>query len=368
MAQLTPQQMMTRARNRLLINNPFFGVLTLKLELVDTEQVPTAAVDGVHMYYNPEWIGTLTNPQVEGLVAHEVMHCVYKHMTRRKERKPGKWNNAADYVINTGLIDAGFELPPDGLIDDQYRDMSTDHVYTLLPDNPNDEPGCAWGLVQDGDFKSSGQRQEQDQDWTIAIRQAATVAKQQGNLPGNLEQLIDGLLESKVPWKEVLRNFMTQPKKNDYTMLKPNRRFINDDLYLPSMYSEGLGDVVITVDTSGSISTKELEEFQSEINCILEDTQPEKVYVLYCDTDVHKDVDEFSSDDLPVQLTMRGGGGTDFTAPFEWVKEQGINPDAFIYFTDLYGNCSAEEPWYPTMWICTTDKSDVPFGTVIHMS
>ena len=161
---------------------------------------------------------------------------------------------------------------------------------------------------------------------------------------------------------------MTQPKKNDYTMLRPNRRFISDNLYLPSMYSEGLGEVVIVVDTSGSISTKELEEFQSEINCILEDTQPEKVYVLYCDTQVHKDIDEFSSDDLPIQLTTRGGGGTDFTAPFEWVNEQSLNPDAFIYFTDLYGGCSAEEPWYPVMWLCTTDKKDVPFGDVIAMN
>ena len=360
--------MMTRARNQLLLNEPFFGVLALKLQLVVDNNQPTAWVDGTRMGYNEDFISSLGNKEVEGLIAHEVMHCVYKHPYRRQQRSPQKWNIAGDHVINLGLIEAGFKLPENGIWDDQYANMSTDHVYTLLPEPPENEGSGGWGEVRDGDFESSSQRKEAEQEWTISTRQAAQTAKQQGNLPGNLEQLIDNILEPKVPWKEVLRNFMTQPKKNDYTMLRPNRRFISDDLYLPSMYSEGLGTVVITVDTSGSISTKELEEFQSEINCILEDTQPEKVYVLYCDTEVHKDVDEFSFDDLPIKLTTRGGGGTDFTAPFEWVVEQSINPDAFIYFTDMYGDCAAAEPWYPTLWLSTTDKDDAAFGEVIHMS
>ena len=365
---LTPAQKMTRARNRLLITQPFFGVLALKLQLVEDTSQPTAWVNGVQMGYNPDWINELENAEVQGLVAHEVMHCVHKHVTRRNNRKPGKWNDAADYVINGGLLETGFKLPEGGLVDSQYDGMSTDHVYNLLPDKPEDEPSCEWGEAKDGPDQSTSEKAALDQEWTIATRQAVTVAKQQGSMPGNLEQLIEGLLEPKVPWKEVLRNFMTQPKKNDYTMTRPNRRFINDDLYLPSMYSEGLGTVVITVDTSGSISTKELQEFQSEINCILEDTQPEKVYILYCDTDVHKDIDEFTSDDLPVELVMRGGGGTDFTAPYTWLEDQDLVPDCFIYFTDLYGDCSANEPPCPVLWLSTTSKSDVPFGEVIHMS
>ena len=214
MHNLTPAQKMIRARNRLLINQPFFGVLALKLIIVEDTTCATAWVNGSRMGYNPEWIATLSNEQVEGLVAHEVMHCVYKHHTRRKSRQPGKWNTAGDYVINNGLLAANFELPPDGLWDEQYKDMSTDHVYTLLPDTPNDEPGCTWGEVRDGEYESSGQLVEEEQGWTIATRQAVTVAKQQGSLPGHLEQLVEGLLESKVPWKEVLRNFMTQPKKS----------------------------------------------------------------------------------------------------------------------------------------------------------
>jgi predicted metal-dependent peptidase len=366
--QLTPAQKLIKARNKLLLREPFFGVLALKLDVVEDRRPGTTCwTDGKRLGYGPEFINTITEAELRGVVAHEVMHCVYKHQTRRGERNPQKWNMAADYVINPELIDAGFELPEGGLLDDQYRNMSTDHVYNLLPDPPEGDD-LGWGEIRDGDFKSSSQRTEQEHDWTVAARQAADAAKKAGNLPSGLERLIDNILESKVPWREVLRNFMTQPRKDDYTMARPNRRFISSGLYLPAMWSEGLGDVVVTVDTSGSITSKELAEFQSEINCIIEDTRPQKVYVLYCDTEVHKDVDEFTPDDYPIQLTPRGGGGTDFTEPFNWVLDNDIQPDAFVYLTDLYGSCLADEPEYPVLWVSTTDKDDVAFGEVIKMT
>jgi predicted metal-dependent peptidase len=359
---------MIRARNKLLLNNPFFGVLALKLRVVeDNNPGATAWTDGTRLGYNPEFIKDLTDPQLQGLIAHEVMHCVYKHQIRRQNRKPRKWNVAGDHVINLGLLESGFDLPDGGTHDEQYKNMSTDHVYNLLPDPPEDELP-QWGEVRDNEGQSSSERAEADHDWTIAAKQAAEAARQAGNLPGHLEKLIGDILEPKLPWKEMLRNFMTQPRRDDYSMSRPNRRFISSGIYLPAMWSEGLGDMVITVDTSGSISAQELAEFQSEINCILEDTRPQKVYVLYCDTDVHKDVDEFTPDDYPVQLTFRGGGGTDFTEPFNWVTDHNINPDAFVYLTDLYGSCNAPEPMYPVLWVSTTNQNEVPFGDVVHMS
>jgi len=247
-----------------------------------------------------------------------------------------------------------------------------------LPDPPPQPKGCTgdgnglprrgWDECRDGTAKSKAEKDEAEREWTIATRQAAEAARQAGNLPGNLKELIDQIVNPKVPWREVLRNFMSRPNKNDFSMTKLNRRFISSDLYLPSLYSEGIGDVVITVDTSGSISSKELAEFQSEINCILEDTQPEKVYILYCDTQVHKDVDEFTADDLPLKLVMRGGGGTDFTEPFIWMQDKQVFPDVFVYFTDLYGSCAAPDPGCPVLWLSTTDRDEVPFGEVIFMS
>jgi len=374
MNKLTAAQKITKARNKLLCSHPFFGVLALKLIAKEDNTHSTGWVDGTTLGYNAAWIDSLSIQQIMGFVAHEVMHCVYKHMTRRKNRNPRKWNEAGDYVINLGLQNEKFELPPGGLIDEQYADMSTDHIYTLLPDEPEGEGGgdgtgdMPWGEVRDGKSQSTSEVQQQEQDWTVATAQAAEAAKKAGKLSGDMTRLVDTIIEPKVPWREVLRNFMSSHAKDDYTMTRPNRRFVTSGLYLPDLYSESLGKVVVTVDTSGSISTEELNTFCSEINCILEDTHPEKVTVLYCDTKVHEDYDEYTYDDLPVKLEGRGGGGTDFTEPFNWLADRAETPAAFIYLTDLYGSCNAPPPDYPVLWVSTTSLDTVPFGEVIHMS
>jgi len=370
MQQLTPAQKITRATNKLLLGHVFFGVLLLRLKITEDKSQPTFWVDGTSLGYNPDFVETLSNNEVMGILAHEVMHCVFMHHTRRKSREPRKWNVAADHVINLGLLEAGFELP-DCLADAQYKDMTTDHVYNLLPPcNKENGAGKGGGFdeVKDGQQKTNSEQKAEEKEWTIATHQAAQAAQKEGNLPANIKRLVDLITTPKVPWKELLRNFMTNPKRNDYALSRPNRRFISSNLYLPSLYTEGLGTIIITVDTSGSITQQQLAEFQSEINCILEDTQPEKVYVLYCDTKVHKDVDEYTFDDLPVKLTMRGGGGTDFTDPFNWVEKNGEQPAVFIYFTDLYGSCSAPMPDYPALWVCTTEQTNIPFGELIPMN
>ena len=377
-APMLAKDIMTRARNKLLIKEPFFGVLALKLKLVEDPTCPTAWVDGMRLGYNPTWIESLPIQQVIGLICHEIMHCVFKHHTRIGTRNHKKWNEAGDHVINLGLLDENFELPEGGLWDEQYKGMSTDHVYALLPEPPENEgdgegptganqPG--WGEeVRQGAQTSTSEQQAEEQEWEIAVRQAIVVAKQKGGGASSLIDMIEKAIEPVVSWKEILRNFMTAVAQDDYSMRRPNRRFVAQNLFLPSLYSEGMGKVVITIDTSGSIGSSELEAFQSEINCILEDTNPELIKILYCDTQVHEDVDEFTSDDLPLKLVMRGGGGTDFTAPFNWVEEDGIQPAVFVYFTDLYGSCSAPTPDYPVLWLCTTDRTDVPFGSVVAMN
>jgi len=369
MNNLTPAEKVSRATNKLLINHPFFGVLLLRLQIKEDPTQPTAWVNGTQLGYNPEWIDSLPNAQIMGLLAHEIMHCVYMHHTRRKNRNPRKWNRAGDHVINLGLLESNFELPPDGLWDEQYKDMTTDQVYHLLPEEENggEGNGSGWDECRDSEAGSSSEQQAIEKEWTIATKQAAQAAKNQGNLSANLEKLIDEVTEVKVPWQEVLRNFMTAPRKDDYSLLRPNRRFISSNLYLPSMYSEGLGEVVIVLDTSGSTYAY-LAEFQTEVNAILEDCNPEKIYVIHCDTCIKGDVDEYSKEDLPQQLTRRGGGGTDFTAPFNWVEKNIENPAALIYLTDLYGDCSAPEPMYPTFWVCVSSKTDAAFGEVITMN
>jgi predicted metal-dependent peptidase len=343
--------------------------------------------DGKTIYYNPRWISGLEFNRAVGLVAHEVLHCVLQHLTRMGYRKPGKWNQATDYVVNRILADDRLEMPEGGLLSKKYTgDWSAERIYDDLPDNPVGEQmmqllmnalagnGDASGLSPDSGglfapstHTSEAERSELEQEWRIAATQAARVAKSQGKLPGGLEELFKDLLAPKIDWKEVLRRFVQQSTfHDDYTWRRPNRRLVSQGLYFPSMLGESTGKLVVGVDTSGSISSNELHQFLSEVNAILEETSPERLYVVYCDAAVQR-VDEYTREEAPIVARAVGRGGTDFRPVFEEVEKRDIQPAALIYLTDMYGGFPKERPPYPTLWISNSQVDSAPFGEVVRM-
>lgn len=357
----------TKARTQLLLNQPFFGTLALRLKLVVDNTIPTLGVDGKNLYYNEAFAASLSTPLLISAVAHEVCHCMFLHHVRRKHRNAEKWNIAGDYVINRLLKESGFQLGEGWLYEDSIGDASTDHVYTLLPDMEIPKNAVYPGEVMDGsNSMDEAAARVEETEWKIAISQAANAAKMMGKLPANLERLAEGLVDSKVCWKSVLREFVKSTSAGDYTWSRPNRRFIGQGMYFPSMHSESIGEIVVAVDTSGSIGQEELNQFASEITAIMEDVSPSKVHVIYCDTKVAH-TEAFTKDDMPLKLAAKGGGGTDFKPPFAWVEEQGIDPACFIYLTDMCCNSFPEPPNYPALWVSTTSMSDAPFGQVVEM-
>lgn len=369
---ISPKDKMTKARANLVMLEPFFGTLALRLKLKEDPECKTAWVDGVTMGYNPKWVDGLPLTKVVGLFAHETMHPALLHHTRRGSRNARKWNVAADYVINNTLVKVGFDLPETECIDKKYEGMSTDHVYNLLPDMPEnpdgqngeDPGGC--GAVRDapsGNGKSPPTESEtraQEAEWKMALAQAAHVAKQAGKLPADMERLVEELLEPQLPWKQILRRFMTEKAKDDFSWLRPDRRFVSNGLYLPSRQSEGSGEMVVVIDTSGSIGQKELIEFGSELAGIIADVKPTKTYVIYCDAAVQK-VDEFSPDET-LTLEMMGGGGTDFRPPFDYLDGRSLDPKAVVYLTDGYGAFPDDEFRVPTMWVINNEQVIPPWG------
>ena len=148
-----------------------------------------------------------------------------------------------------------------------------------------------------------------------------------------------------------MREFMLNLAKSDYSWSRPNRRFIHQGLYLPSLHSENdMGKVVIAVDTSGSINSRKLTQFCTEINGIFEQVNPESVTVIYCDMRIES-VSEFDRDEYPIVFECSGGGGTDLRPPFDYVEENELKPDVFLYFTDCVGPSPEREPNYPVVWI-----------------
>ena len=355
---------MTNARAKLLMEHVFFGSLALRLILIEDTTIDTGCTDGSVLRYNPAFVDKLNMSETKGFIAHEVAHCALNHMSRRGSRDPENWNKACDYAINPLLVDSGLTLPTGGLLNPAYTG-SAEHIYSLLPpsdksDKPDnsgpsnlDPGGC--GGVSDA---APGSVFELEAEWKMALAQATHVAKQQGQLPASLLRTIDEIMTPVIPWRNVLRRFMTERSPDDFSWARGNRRFIAQGLYLPSRNdTEHLGVVVVTIDTSGSIGFKELSEFGAEIKAIVSETRPSKVYVIYCDARVAH-VDEFGPDDELV-FEAHGGGGTDFRPPFEWLAKQQITPKAFIYLTDGYGSFPEHAPEFPVLW-CINNKQVIP--------
>jgi predicted metal-dependent peptidase len=363
-----------KARTQLVLDQPFFGSLALRLVLVEDEKAATAYTNGVVLGYNRAFIKDISLEETKWLVAHEVMHLACLHHTRRDNRKPSRWNVAADYAINGVLAEAGFNMPAGCLIDSRYEGKSAEAIYGMLPDPDKDEeqPGSDGFNNQPGEVKDApGGAAEQKQGeakWRVNVAQAAQQARSMGSLPAGVAQLIEDILHPKLDWAVLLRHFVEQSARNDYSWLPPSRRYLFQGIYLPSLHSKELGRIVIAVDTSGSIDTAALAQFGAEISAVLEEYDT-LIDVLYCDTKIQGH-EQLEREDLPLKMNPVGGGGTDFRPVFEWVEQQGVGPCCLVYLTDLECNRFSEHaPDYPVLWVQTGEHGQsVPFGEIVKMS
>lgn len=348
------------ARSKLLLNHCFFGMLALRLQLVENKDLPTLAVDGRHIFYNPDFILTLSSELLQAAVAHEVMHCALEHISRRGARNPNRWNFAGDYAINQILKDVGFEIGEKWLLSPQYAGMTADQIYNMLPDDPSDGSGGQSALdeIMPG---GPGDVDTVAAEWQVATVQAANAAKASGKLPGSLDRFVEGITAPKVDWRSQLQRFFTSVSKDDYSWTRPNKRFLSMGLYLPSLYSEAMGPVAIAIDTSGSINNETLQAFGAEIRALVGSSRPSEIHVIYCDAEVNH-VDKFTPDD-DMQFKPHGGGGTDFRPPFDYLLQNDIRPEVFVYLTDMMGPFP-QDPGYPVIW-CATTKDVGPFGQTI---
>jgi predicted metal-dependent peptidase len=226
----------------------------------------------------------------------------------------------------------------------------------------------AWGEFEPQAKSDDLSSKDMDNEWERRLIQAATVCKMQGKLPGCIEAIVKDLIDPKVPWNQLLNRFFDATSANDYSWAKPDRRFLPHDIIVPDLHDDTLGEIVIAIDTSGSIFGNQsvLESFQSEINSIIERTRPSKTTVIYCDADVQH-TDEYH-DGAPITIIPRGGGGTDFRPVGTYIESHNISPRVCIYLTDLYGDFPDREWPYPTIWAVYGNETGVaPFGDTIHI-
>ena len=378
------------ARVGLLLRASFFGNLATRLKLVNADEwCGTAATDGRNFYYNSRFIDLLKPKEVEFLFGHEVLHCVYDHFGRRGDRDPMLFNVANDYAVNGDLkkhrvgefitsvpclYDAKYEgMSSEEIYDDLYENAEkinlSDLIDKLLDDHMDGEGNS--DSDEDGDEKdgrgkkpklSAEERQKIRDEIKEAVLAAAAASDGAGNLPAGVRRLIQDMTAPKMNWRELLRMQLESTIKSDFTWMRASRRGWHMDAVMPGMKNDELIDIAIGIDASGSIDNQMLRDFLAETQGIMDQFQSYKIHIFTFDTGVYNP-QQYNSDNLDAicDYEVKGGGGTDFDAIFNYLKEEQIEPKRLVVFTDGYPFGSwGDESYADTVWIIHGNTTVVP--------
>lgn len=421
---------LSAARTRLILEKPFIGALVMHLPLVagNGAWCKTTATDARAFYYNPQFIDSLTLAQTQFMLAHEALHCALGHFARRHHRVKARWDVACDHSVNLLLLEEGMKPPPGALINELYRDLTAEEVYPFIHNGTSEktldhhlfdgEAGDDQGLGRDDSVEdtaagaqgqaeprpgqggagqqqpeagqepnaaeqgqqpqqgsaagedephelSPGEREEMAQQWRSRLASAAQQARQAGKLGASWMRMVDRLIQPQLPWRMLLARYMSNAARDDYSFQRPSRR--GGEALLPSLYS-GEINVVVALDSSGSVEDDEMREFLSEIDALKGQIRAH-ITLQACDDQLCEQgpwtFQPWQALVLPEALS--GGGGTRFTPVFEWVARQGLRPDLLLYFTDAQGEFPAHEPAYPVLWL-VKGKGQVPWGQRLQLN
>ena len=388
------REMLITARVGLLLKASFFGNLATRLKRVNADEwCSTAATDGRNFYYNSRFIKMLRPKEIEFLFGHEVLHCVYDHFGRRGERDHQLFNIANDYCVNADLIKhrVGEKITTvPCLHNPKYDGMSSEEIYDILYekaekldigklldqmidehlDGEGDEEQDGEG---DGDEKegkgrpklTAEERQQIKDEIKEAMLAAAATVDGAGNLPAGVKRLIQELTEPQMNWRELLRMQLESTIKSDYTWMRASRKGWHMDAVMPGMKVDPMIDIAVALDASGSISEKMLKDFLGEIQGIMDSFPAYRIHVFTFDTEAYNPA-QYDSDNLDdiCDYEVKGGGGTDFDAIYNYLKAEEIEPKRLVVFTDGYPFGSwGDENYADTVWILHgTTTIEPPWG------
>ena len=396
------------ARIGLLLRHPFFGNMATRLKIMAADDwLPTAAVDGRNLYYNTQFFNAMDNKEIEFVIAHEILHMVFDHLDRRGDRNPMLYNIAADYIVNNTLVRDRIGTKPsivDCFQDFKYDGWTSEEVYEELFKEA-EERGKEFmeqleqlgemldeHLDNEGGSGDSDNGEEKDANGNTVSKKKPKYSKEEmkkikdeikenmlsaaqtagaGNVPAGVARMIKELTEPKMNWREILRQQIQSTVKSDFTFSRPNRKGWQSGAILPGMNFAETIDVCIALDMSGSIGNAQAQDFLGEIKGIMDEYRDYKIKLWCFDTSVYNEQD-FTADggeDL-LDYEIFGGGGTDFMANWEYMKENDIQPKKFIMFTDGYAWDSwGDEDYCETVFIIHSNRDrtlQAPFGITAH--
>jgi len=400
------EKRLVKARTQLMLDKPFLGNLVLRLPLKAAGSwCKTSATDAKSFYYNPEFIERLDSHQIKFVLIHEALHCALTHFARRGNRKKHTWDLACDFAINPLLVKEGFHPPLDVPIFRQYEGMIAEEIYPMIDDNLDQEPmdqhlyddqnnedskDSDGGMREDNltqqDKNQSGESKNNQStsslaqrpqslnpdeieklatQWQKNLASSAQLAQEAGKLDGEFAKLIDFFLQPRVSWQSLLSTFMSRLARDDFSYSRPSRRPGN--AILPTLRSHQI-DIAVAIDTSGSISQQEIDEFVSEINAI-KSTIRSSITLIACDDKIFPSSPwRYESwEEINFPASLGGGKGTNFRPVFELLNSLDNPCDVLIYFTDAKGLFPEKIPNYPVLWL-VKGKESVPWGDRIQLN
>ncbi|MBN2886602.1 MAG: hypothetical protein JXM75_07860 [Chromatiaceae bacterium] len=398
------------ARTRLILDQPFLGALVLHLppRPAAPSWCPTTSTDARAFYYNPDYLAALSLAQIQYCLAQAALRCALGHLARRGQRERRRWELACDLAIHPLLLDAGLSPPPEAeaALSRLFVGLSAEEIYPLLDETESDEAqteeaegqggrageretgGAEAGAEPAGQGRAAGAadgvapegaamalapppepgpeaRERLARQWRERLAGAAQQAQGAGRLGGELARLVDHLLRPALPWRELLAHHLSRLGRDDYSYQRPARR--EGDFILPALRGERV-ELVVGLDTSGSIREQELAAFIAELDALKGQVRA-RLSVLPCDAELSPEAPLQCEpwERTPWPARLGGGGGTRFTPVFDWVERWGPRPDLLLYFTDARGDFPARAPDYPVLWL-VKGGAEVPWGERIQLN
>ena len=404
---MNAQQRLAHARTRLILERPFLGALVIHLPALASERCRSIATDARAIYYSPAFIESLDVSQTQFMLAHAALHGALGHFHRRGSRLAARWDRACDYAVNQLLVDDGMRAPHRTHVEARYRGLSAEAIYPLLSDAPDDDDGLDehWfgesargarrvavvapnehdnhsdtehlDAHQDGldDLNSragtASSSHALDVDWQQRLAASAHAAANAGQLSSHWRLVLSELTQPTLPWPALLARFMVSQAREGFSFARPSRRGESSNgagsAMLPGRASDAI-EVVVALDTSGSIDPRDLTQFGTEVDALKGQIRA-AVTLLACDAVIAPEAPwRFEAwEALVPPVGLAGGGSTRFTPVFDWVARSQLRPDALIYFTDAQGEFPACQPDYPVLWL-VRGNAPVPWGERVQLN
>ena len=393
------EQKILKARIALTLRQPFLASAIMRLPIKDASHCSwckTMATDGYHIFFNAEWVSTLNQHELRGVLAHEVLHVLFQHSSRRSSREPTIWNIACDHAINLLLLEQGFSLPKAGFADARYAGLPSEEIYSRLPKSLNylkawttssqvnsagdENTGAIPNIgtdILDPDFLGSVGLRDSDfpdvsqLDALCQELRNEAKSKLQGKAAGYFSSECQAIDDAKIDWRDVLRAWMFDRIKTDWSLWPYSKKHIHRGFFMPSVGIEAPGHLIFAIDTSGSMSDDEIADIFTEIR-IYRETFPCKLTVIQADADIQKiiEYEELDGEEIPARIQIVGRGGTNFIPVFDWITTHAPSAN-LIYATDGFGTFPSFTISFSVIWLLTAnaiDPASLPFGTCIKLT